>query len=490
MTTISGSQGRPVLIDGLRYKIRKTEEFEVETFSLPEKQKFPTDHYEVKTFAVVGAIGSGKTTLTKRYYSYQAKQVWKKEIDFFTVRDLWATLEAVKNSRKLVHFLILDDSGSMFDSRKSMEKGRANVTEMYWEIRHEFKKAAKKGQGNKGGLVIIAIIIQDYMGLDVRIRNALGFTVFKTYDKAADKMIPDKKIIQLLKKIKDKSVRVCDWTYRKYAVGVDAEENYTLFYADVDQLPVIPFTHITGEDIFERQRSYFINYLIDHFQLEEESKDDLKAELHFEKDRYERKLKEYCRINRADFSEIIIMAKRIQKIRLEPLRLEKLKELAKQKQEQQKKKKELSLKQYNRIKDHLINSFTLSELTKDDIKAEILFEVERIEVSAEFLVDRALFPEIILKANRIQKLQKIAIEEEKRKSETNENEPNERTNMSELILHGIFKKTFREIKELKGISVSTAHDRYSKQKRLQENCLKVLEANELELVEESINLNS
>ncbi|MGV9141347.1 MAG: hypothetical protein ACOC1X_00250, partial [Promethearchaeota archaeon] len=76
MTTVTASKSYTVNhpnLNGLEYKVRDTEKFEIETFSLPAHQKLPTDHYEVKTFSIVGPIGSGKSTLAKEYYGSRIK---------------------------------------------------------------------------------------------------------------------------------------------------------------------------------------------------------------------------------------------------------------------------------------------------------------------------------------------------------------------------------------------------------------------------------
>ena len=382
MTSITKAPRTQISHKGIKFVIRNTEKFELETFSLPSNQKFPEDHYEVKTFAIAGPIGCGKSTLAREYYGNRIKEIWGNDVDCYLAHDLWATIDAVKNSKKLVHYLIIDDSVPMFDSRRSMSSDSVDMTQMFYEIRHELKKHAKQHDGNAGGLVIIALITQEFMAIDKRLRQALAFSVFKAYDKICEKMIPDKEIIKLLKKIKDKSVRVCDYFYRQLAVGVDCLENYTLFYVDRKKLPNIKFQYVTGIDIFERQRNLLIDYLIDNFILQEHSKDALKAELHFEVDRI--KSDEHCRITKADFTEIIIRAKRLQEIRLEP-------EL-KKKQEEQLKKKNLD----------------------------------------------------------------------------------GRTDISLLILHDVFGKSFREIAELKRIPKSTVHDRYVKEKDLQEKALMTL----------------
>ena len=367
--------------NGIEYDIRNTEEFENESFGFPKNQKLPVDHYEVKHFNIIGAIASGKSTLADRYYAHRIRQQWGDAVDFFKVYDLYATIEAIKNSEKHVHFVILDDFVSKLDSRRSMSSGNVDMTEFYYEIRHELARHAKISGGNAGGLVIMAILTQDHRAIDKRLRESAMFNVFKTYDPACDELIPDPEIISLLKQLKDKSVRICDYNFRKLAVAIDTMEKYTLFYADRDKLPKIPFDTVSGDSIYKQHRDYLITYLIDNFDLFEMSKDSIKAELFFEIDKMEESGMR-SRITKSDFTELITRAKRLQEIQLEP-----------------------------------------------EIK----------------------------------------------------NQENERTNVSVLILHDTFKKSFRIIAKMKRKSVSTIHDRYTREKEMHENVLKAIENNELEI---------
>lgn len=469
MTSITKAPKKRITHKGIKFVIRNTEKFETETFSLPSNQKFPEDHYEVKTFAIAGPIGCGKSTFAREYYGNRIKQIWGNNVDFYLARDLWATIDAVKNSKKLVHYLIIDDSIPMFDSRRSMSSDSVNMTQMFYEIRHELKKHSKQQGGNAGGLVIIALITQEFMAIDKRLRQALAFSVFKAYDTICDKMIPDQEIIKTLKKIKDKSVRVGDYFYRQLAVAVDCLDNYTLFYVDRKKLPHITFQYVTGVDIFERQRNLLIDYLIDNFTLQEHSKDALKAELHFEVDRM--KSEENCRITKSDFSEIIIRAKRLQEIQLEPT-------VKKQQEEQSKHREELEnqiiikkTRQENKLMYYLVNQLDLKSLTTNDIRAEILFYIDRVIKSENVCyINKYGFPEIIMRALRIQKIKS----EQKKIRNEKEKGSDGRTDISLLILHDIFGKSFREIAELMRTPKSTIHDRYSKEKKLQEKAIMAL----------------
>jgi thiol-disulfide isomerase/thioredoxin len=469
-----GAITRNIEVNGIKYKIRNTEQFENESFGFPKTQDLPTDHYEVKPFQIVGAIASGKSTLAERYYGYRIKQQWRDAVDFFKIEDLYASVDAIKESKKPVHYCVLDDLVAKLDSRNPM--GNIDVTQMYYEIRHEFQKHAKRSGGNAGGLVLMALCTQDYMAIDKRLRNSVMFTVFKTYDPYCDKVIDDPEVIQLLKELKDKSVRVCDYNFRKLAVGVDTMNKYTLFYADRDILPKIDYRMVLGESIYEKQRDVMINYLIDNFLIADTPKDTLKAELFFEIDRIEES-GERSRVKKSDFTEIIRRAGRIQEIQMEPILAEQQREKERKKRQKEKKEKALFEQQFNHLINHLKESFILEDLTKDDMKAELLFEIDRIEESGQkCYIEESNFHELIIRAKR---KQKKVLEKERKKQK--ENQRNDRTNISEVVLHDVLGKTFRDIAELKGISPSTAHDRYTKQKEQQKRVLLAIESGELSI---------
>ena len=306
---ISKGKKRKINHNDLEFLITDTEEFETESFSFPLNQPFPTKHYEVLLFMIIGAIATGKSTMAKLYYGNRISQIWGDSVDFFNASDLWATIEAIKNSKKLVHYLIIDDSIPLFDSRMSMRSENIGVTQFYFEIRHALKKHAEK-TGNAGGFVIICLISQYYKAIDIRLRKSVAFTVFKSYDDSCDEMKFDEKIIKALKKMKDKSVRVKDYFYRQLAVGIDNRGFYTLFLADKKSLPFLNFKDISGEDYHELQRDYLVDYLVENIDLSIR-KGIIRGELYFELDRM-RKSGTETRITKSDFVEVIHRAEKIQ----------------------------------------------------------------------------------------------------------------------------------------------------------------------------------
>lgn len=227
----------------------------------------------------------------------------------YFAKDLYATVNTVINDRRLVKYVILDDSSYLFDSRRSGSNNNVDVTQFYWEIRHELEEHAIKSNGNAGGLIIICLIIQDFRTLDLRIRNALAFRVYKTWDRSIKKLKLDAKIDKLLLKMYDKCVRVCDYFFRSLGVAVDIMKKYTLFMANIHDLPTVKFETITGTGLFEKQRDILIDSLVNKISLEMKN-DQIKAILYNLRDDL-KKTQKKIRINTSDFQEIIIRAKGI-----------------------------------------------------------------------------------------------------------------------------------------------------------------------------------
>jgi len=291
--------------------IHDTTDFENESLGFPVSQKIPTDHFEFKHFNIVGPIGSGKTTFAE-YFAGRALEQWGDNVDFFKLKDMFAAVEAIKSSSKMIHYGILDDFVSILDSRRSMGSNNVNMTQFYFTIRHKLREHAMKSGGKSGGLVILAILTQDHKAIDKRIREHAMFNVFKGYDKSCDELIPDLEVIDLLRDLKDRSVRLCDYKARQYAVGIDVKECYALFKVDINKIPKIRFKIVKSENNYNNQRGLLVSYMVNSFDLSSLTMSDMKAELLFKIDELETTADEVL-VSSGDFSEILIRAKRIQK---------------------------------------------------------------------------------------------------------------------------------------------------------------------------------
>jgi len=323
MANFTSGSYRDYEIEGIECRLYDTEEFEIESFGWLPNQPFPYDHFEVRPAQGCGSIASGKTTLVKRYYAHRIKQIWGDNVDFFEVESIQACVEFIINSDKDVHVGLIDDAVGVVDSRQSI--ANAGMTSWFYEIRHKLKEAAERkrqelremgkdeSEIKVGGLVILFLLTQDFMAIDKRLRNSLMFTYFKTYDEMCDKringnkLIDDPEIIDLLKVMKNESVRKSNYEYRKLAVGVDILGDYALFYADRDAFPETHFVKVRSVNELEIQKNELIDFLVGVKDLQELSKTRLKGKLGW-------KLKEWQEndinvlINRSHYTEIIELA--------------------------------------------------------------------------------------------------------------------------------------------------------------------------------------
>ena len=301
--------------------IRDLNEYLAESFSIYNIEKFglPAKHYEYKGFFVVGDKRSGKTVLTVYDLAKKAWDLWGNDIDFFKAEDIYALIDAVAASDRPVHFILLDDQVSYLDSRNPM--GNKTVTELYFEIAHELERRSKLMGGNRGGLVICALLTQSFQAIDLRLRGDEMFTIFKTYDKKGfeEYEIYDPEIEQLLLEYKVRSNRLTDYEVRKWAFVIDRLKEGCLIYFDAtdhldDDSPTyktLPFEFKTkrGIDRYREQRNKLVDDLVEHYNLFKLSDKDLRSELYEKVDALEDSL-ERCRITPAHFMEIIYRARK------------------------------------------------------------------------------------------------------------------------------------------------------------------------------------
>lgn len=270
----------------------------------------PKDHFEFKGFLVVGDKRSGKTVLTTKELALKAWELWGKNIDFYIADDLYGLIDAVSSSSKPVHFVILDDQIAYLDSRNPM--GNRKITEVYFTIAHELKNRAELKGGNVGGLVICAVLVQNYGAIDLRLRSDCMFTIFKTWDEFGSKYYKlNDEIVEILKDWKIRSNRLTDYEARKYAFIVDINNEGCIIKFDANEpkyknLP-FQFEMISGVDRKKEQRDELVQYLYDNFNMIECKNSTLKGELYCKMDEFGSS-KKY--IIKSDFSEIIARAQK------------------------------------------------------------------------------------------------------------------------------------------------------------------------------------
>ncbi|MFO8020662.1 MAG: hypothetical protein R6U96_18710 [Promethearchaeia archaeon] len=260
--------------------IRNTEQFEAETFGWPDNQEFPKDHYEFVPFTANGTVGIGKSTLVKRYFANVMDTIWGEgNVNFCEVYDVWAAIEQVSRSNKWIHFLVLDDAVDVLDSRQSM--ANAKMSQVIYKIRHELQdRATEEGSGHAGGLVFFAVLAQDQKAVDKRLREMCAFHIFKGYSKAAEEMIWDDNLVDLLKHMDDEAVRKHNYEWRKTAIAVDKDEMFTFFYADTRGLKNIQFVYAKADNMAAKQKQKLIDKILKIDNFVEWSRARQKGRLH------------------------------------------------------------------------------------------------------------------------------------------------------------------------------------------------------------------
>lgn len=363
--------------------IRNIDDYLFESFNVPKNQTIPANHFEFKGYLCCGDKRSGKSWLNFLYLSYKAWEVWGDSIDFFQAEDIYALIDSVSTSEKPVHFIILDDQVSRLDSRNPM--GNRTITELYFEIAHELKRRSEAMGGNLGGLVIVAILVQNYGAIDLRLRSDSMFTIFKTFDKFGCKEYNlDEEVEYVLKDWKIRSNRLTDYTARMWAFVIDINDEGCIIYFDANQpkYKELPFKFITvrGIDRYREQRNQLVKYLVKNLNIIKLSNKELKEELYEQLDILEN-APEKCRITPSNFTEIISRTRKQYK----KLHLEKIEELRQ--------------KQMQELVEFLYTNINMDDYQESELKGELFFLLDDlIEDREDLYISRSDFLEIIYRA--------------------------------------------------------------------------------------------
>ncbi len=313
--------------------------------------------------------------------------MWGDNIDFFQAEDIYALIDAVATSQKPVHFIILDDQVSKLDSRNPM--GNRTITELYFEIAHELKRRSEAMDGNLGGLVIVAILIQNYGAIDLRLRSDSMFTIFKTYDKYGCREYNlDEEVEYVLKDWKIRSNRLTDYTARMWAFVIDINDEGCIIYYDANQpkyknLP-FKFTTVRGIDRYREQRNQLVDYLVQNFNIIKLSDKELKEELYEQLDVLEN-APEKCRINPSNFTEIISRTRK----KFKRLHIEKI-DVIRQEQIQQ-------------MIEYLYENIDMDNYIDGELKGELYYKFDELSKEKELYISKHDFLEIIYRAKKMYK---------------------------------------------------------------------------------------
>ena len=325
---------------------------------------------------------------------YKAWELWRDDIDFFLAEDIYALIDAVANSDKPVHFVILDDQVSYLDARNPM--GNKNMTQIYFTIAHELKNRAKLMGGNHGGLVICMLLTQEYGAIDLRLRKDAMFTIFKTHDEAGLKyyQLYEPELDAVLIDLEVRSNRLTEYEARKWAFVIDKRKEGCFIYFDATDYinpdspdhKKLPFTYtvMRGVDRYREQRDRLVQELVNNYPIFRLSDKDIKSELYTKLDTLEDAI-EICRISPSNFTEIVLRARKLYKQQHKP----EIDALRKEQKET--------------LVEFLYNEFAMEIYQDAELKGELFYRVDELKKEygeENVFIKRRDFLEIIYRAKK------------------------------------------------------------------------------------------
>lgn len=194
------------------------DEFQVENgIDFFEKYLFPhpdqvNDHFELKSIALVGGPGTGKSTKIRFIVDF-IRETWGAEnVNAMETDNIQLGIEALND--RLVQLIVVDDAISKQDSRRSMGDENVTATQQFMMIRHEAKKRYT------GGVVYVIFAFQDPTAIDKRFRSTCDLVLYSAYymNEGLEKAIKSKEAITFLRKI-TREQKYNNFEYRAYAVG-------------------------------------------------------------------------------------------------------------------------------------------------------------------------------------------------------------------------------------------------------------------------------
>jgi len=172
------------------------------------------DHFELKTIALVGGMGSGKSSQFRFLVEF-IRNYWNQEnVSAVLTDNVQLAMENI--SERPYQVFIVDDAISKQDSRRSMSDENVTATQQFMIIRHIAKEIGF------GGVIYVIWAFQDPSAIDKRFRNTCDVTIFKQYyieyAGTIRKLIKDQESIDFLKHITEMQA-FNDFSYRSYGVG-------------------------------------------------------------------------------------------------------------------------------------------------------------------------------------------------------------------------------------------------------------------------------
>jgi GTPase SAR1 family protein len=177
---------RHFFINGVEYELTDPDDF-LERMLTMEERFYPRNWVKLFTMALVGSMGSGKTTIINKIVNSIVK-AYGDEVRAIKTDDL---VYALKKGLDLSYFqiVIIDDAmQSGYDSRRSMSNENIDMSQSFSIGRHIAKKTMK------AGILFVIFAIQSPTRLDKFIRENCDLTIYKTYYPFLEKIAPPEEV--------------------------------------------------------------------------------------------------------------------------------------------------------------------------------------------------------------------------------------------------------------------------------------------------------
>jgi energy-coupling factor transporter ATP-binding protein EcfA2 len=204
-----------------------------------KKHYYPVDWVKLYTIALIGSMGSGKTTIINKIVNI-ISDIYGEEVRAIKTNDL---VYSLKKGLDLSYFqiVIIDDAMQQgLDSRQSMSADNIDMSQNFSIGRHIAKQTMKKG------ILFVIFAIQSPTRLDKFIRENCDLTIYKTYYPFLDKVASGEDL-QYVKDFTKESMLENDFSELSACLGIDRINRSIRFWFPKEK-PKIPIIEIQKEE--------------------------------------------------------------------------------------------------------------------------------------------------------------------------------------------------------------------------------------------------
>ena len=221
-----------------KIKLVDPTEFLMKMLSM-KKHYYPKDWVKLYTIALIGSMGSGKSTIINKIVNIIV-DIYGEEVRAIKTDDL---VYSLKKGLDLSYFqiVIIDDAMQQgLDSRQSMSADNIDMSQNFSIGRHIAKQTMKKG------ILFVIFAIQSPTRLDKFIRENCDLTIYKTYYPFLDK-VADSENVQYVKDFTKASMLENEFSELSACFGIDRINRSIRFWFPKEK-PKIPIIEIQKEE--------------------------------------------------------------------------------------------------------------------------------------------------------------------------------------------------------------------------------------------------